>query len=231
MGVLSMTRKSTKASVAAYSFAEEVANAVTHGIAALLSIAALVVMLWYTVTRSGDTNAIVSASIFGSAMIILYTASTLYHAVPVGRLKQILQVFDHGAIYLMIAGSYTPFCLVSLKGPVGWTLCAVVWSIALFGMIFQPLLMKRADWLNCILYLLLGWCVVLVIKPLIATLATTGLWLLVAGGIVYSVGVVFYLCEKIPFNHAIWHLFVLAGTTLQFFSVLFYVLPGEAIPH
>lgn len=220
-----MTRKSTKASVAAYSFAEEVANAVTHGIAALLSIAALVVMLWDTVTRSGDTNAIVSASIFGSAMIILYTASTLYHAVPVGRLKQILQVFDHGAIYLMIAGSYTPFCLVSLKGPVGWTLCAVVWSIALFGMIFQPLLMKRADWLNCILYLLLGWCVVLVIKPLIATLATTGLWLLVAGGIVYSVGVVFYLCEKIPFNHAIWHLFVLAGTTLQFFSVLFYVLP------
>ena len=226
-----MTRKSTKASVAAYSFAEEVANAVTHGIAALLSIAALVVMLWYTVTRSGDTNAIISASIFGSAMIILYTASTLYHAVPVGRLKQILQVFDHGAIYLMIAGSYTPFCLVSLKGPVGWTLCAVVWSIALFGMIFQPLLMKRADWLNCILYLLLGWCVVLVIKPLIATLATTGLWLLVAGGIVYSLGVIFYLCEKIPFNHAIWHLFVLAGTTLQFFSVLFYVLPGEAIPH
>lgn len=220
-----MGRKSAGAAVASYSFAEEVANAVTHGIAALLSIAALVVMLWYTVTRSGDTNAIVSASIFGSAMIILYTASTLYHAVPVGRLKQILQVFDHGAIYLMIAGSYTPFCLVSLKGPVGWTLCAVVWSIALFGMIFQPLLMKRADWLNCILYLLLGWCVVLVIKPLIATLATTGLWLLVAGGIVYSVGVVFYLCEKIPFNHAIWHLFVLAGTTLQFFSVLFYVLP------
>lgn len=220
-----MGRKSAGVAVASYSFAEEVANAVTHGIAALLSIAALVVMLWYTVTRSGDTNAIVSASIFGSAMIILYTASTLYHAVPVGRLKQILQVFDHGAIYLMIAGSYTPFCLVSLKGPVGWTLCAVVWSIALFGMIFQPLLMKRADWLNCILYLLLGWCVVLVIKPLIATLATTGLWLLVAGGIVYSVGVVFYLCEKIPFNHAIWHLFVLAGTTLQFFSVLFYVLP------
>lgn len=220
-----MGRKSAGAAVASYSFAEEVANAVTHGIAALLSIAALVVMLWYTVTRSGDTNAIVSASIFGSAMIILYTASTLYHAVPVGRLKQILQVFDHGAIYLMIAGSYTPFCLVSLKGPVGWTLCAVVWSIALFGMIFQPLLMKRADWLNCILYLVLGWCVVLVIKPLIATLATTGLWLLVAGGIVYSVGVVFYLCEKIPFNHAIWHLFVLAGTALQFFSVLFYVLP------
>lgn len=220
-----MGRKSAGAAVASYSFAEEVANAVTHGVAALLSIAALVVMLWYSVTRSGDTNAIVSASIFGSAMIILYTASTLYHAVPVGRLKQILQVFDHGAIYLMIAGSYTPFCLVSLKGPVGWTLCAVVWCIALFGMIFQPLLMKRADWLNCILYLLLGWCVVLVIKPLIATLATTGLWLLVAGGIVYSVGVVFYLCEKIPFNHAIWHLFVLAGTTLQFFSVLFYVLP------
>lgn len=213
------------ASVTAYSFAEEVANAVTHGIGALMSIAALVVMIWYAATRSGAVSSVVSASIFGSAMIILYTASTLYHAVPKGRLKGILQVFDHGAIYLMIAGSYTPFCLVSLHGPVGWTLCAIVWSIALFGMIFQPLLMKRADWLNCVLYLLLGWCVVFVMKPLVAILPTAGLWLLVSGGIAYSVGVIFYLWEKIPFNHAIWHVFVLAGTVLQFFSVLFYVLP------
>ena len=130
------------ASITTYSFAEEVANAVTHGIGALMSIAALVVMIWYAATRSGAVSSVVSASIFGSAMIILYTASTLYHAVPKGRLKGILQVFDHGAIYLMIAGSYTPFCLVSLHGPVGWTLCAIVWSIALFGMIFQPLLMN-----------------------------------------------------------------------------------------
>ncbi len=224
-----MGEKRAVASAASYSFAEEVANAVTHGVAALLSIAALVVMIWYATTRSGAATSVVSAAVFGSAMVILYTASTLYHAVPKGRVKEILQVFDHGAIYLMIAGSYTPFCLVSLHGPVGWALCAVVWSIALFGMIFQPLLMKRADWLNCVLYLLLGWCVVFVMKPLVATLPIAGLWLLVSGGIVYSVGVIFYLWEKIPFNHAIWHVFVLAGTTLQFFSVLFYVLPGTGL--
>lgn len=221
-----MVQKSNVAKCSSYSFAEEVANSITHGVAALLSIAALVVMIWYAVTHTGQTSAVVSAAVFGSSMVILYTISTLYHAVPRGKAKEILQIFDHGAIYLMIAGSYTPFCLVSLNGVTGWVLCSVVWAIALFGMLFQPLLMKRADWLNCILYLLLGWAVVVVIKPLIAVLPTGGLWLLVAGGIVYSVGVVFYLWEKIPFNHAIWHVFVLAGTLLQFLSVILYVLPS-----
>jgi len=163
----------------------------------------------------------------GKARSVLREASP-NHAIPNLRVKRILQVLDHSAIYVMIAGSYTPFCLVTLKGTTGTMLCIAVWSIALAGIILQPVLMKRAEWLNCLLYLLLGWCVVLVFEPLMAALPSAGIWLLAAGGVVYSLGVIFYLWERIPYNHAIWHLFVLGGTALQFFSVLFYVLPAGA---
>ena len=220
--------QSAAAALGGYTLGEEIANSVTHGIGALLSIAGLVVLIWYAATRSGQAVSIVSAVIFGAAMVILYTFSTLYHAITNRRAKRVLQVFDHSAIYLMIAGSYTPFCLVALKGTTGLALCTAVWAIAALGIALQPILIKKAEWLNCLLYLLLGWCVVVVIKPLIAVLPTAGLWLLVAGGLAYSVGVIFYLCDRIPFNHAIWHLFVLAGTVLQFFSVLFYVIPIQA---
>ena len=206
---------------------EEIANSVTHGVAALLSIAGLVVMLSMMPVTAGAAT-ITAAAVFGASMIFLYTASTLYHAIPNLRVKRILQVLDHSAIYVMIAGSYTPFCLVTLKGTTGTMLCIAVWSIALAGIILQPVLMKRAEWLNCLLYLLLGWCVVLVFEPLMAALPSAGIWLLAAGGVVYSLGVIFYLWERIPYNHAIWHLFVLGGTALQFFSVLFYVLPAGA---
>ena len=199
----------------------------THGVAALLSIAGLVVMLSMMPVTAGAAT-ITAAAVFGASMIFLYTASTLYHAIPNLRVKRILQVLDHSAIYVMIAGSYTPFCLVTLKGTTGTMLCIAVWSIALAGIILQPVLMKRAEWLNCLLYLLLGWCVVLVFEPLMAALPSAGIWLLAAGGVVYSLGVIFYLWERIPYNHAIWHLFVLGGTALQFFSVLFYVLPAGA---
>ena len=199
----------------------------THGVAALLSIAGLVVMLSMMPVTAGAAT-ITAAAVFGASMIFLYTASTLYHAIPNLRVKRILQVLDHSAIYVMIAGSYTPFCLVTLKGTTGTMLCIAVWSIALAGIILQPVLMKRAEWLNCLLYLLLGWCVVLVFEPLMAAPPSAGIWLLAAGGVVYSLGVIFYLWERIPYNHAIWHLFVLGGTALQFFSVLFYVLPAGA---
>ena len=187
--------------VGTYSLGEEIANAVTHGLAVLLSIAGLVLM------------------------IILYTVSTLYHAIPNLRAKRVLQVLDHSAIYILIAGSYTPFCLITLGGTTGIVLCSVVWTIALFGACFQPLLLRAADWLNCVLYLALGWCIVFVAEPLIESLPTGGLWLLAAGGITYSLGIIFYLWEKLPYNHAVWHVFVLAGTMLQFFAVLFYVIP------
>ena len=222
-----MSFNSPAAAVGCYSTAEETANSVTHGVAALLSIAGLVVMLSMMPVRAGAAT-ITAAAVFGASMIFLYTASTLYHAIPNLRVKRILQVLDHSAIYVMIAGSYTPFCLVTLKGTTGTVLCIAVWSIALAGIILQPVLMKRAEWLNCLLYLLLGWCVVLVFEPLMAALPSAGIWLLAAGGVVYSLGVIFYLWERIPYNHAIWHLFVLGGTALQFFSVLFYVLPAGA---
>lgn len=222
-----MPFNSPAAAVGCYSTGEEIANSVTHGVAALLSIAGLVVMLSMMPATAGAAT-ITAAAVFGASMIFLYTASTLYHAIPNLRVKRILQVLDHSAIYVMIAGSYTPFCLVTLKGTTGTMLCIAVWSIALAGIILQPVLMKRAEWLNCLLYLLLGWCVVLVFEPLMAALPSAGIWLLAAGGVVYSLGVIFYLWERIPYNHAIWHLFVLGGTVLQFFSVLFYVLPAGA---
>lgn len=222
-----MSFNSPAAVVGCYSTGEEIANSVTHGVAALLSIAGLVVMLSMMPVTAGAAT-ITAAAVFGASMIFLYTASTLYHAIPNLRVKRILQVLDHSAIYVMIAGSYTPFCLVTLKGTTGTMLCIAVWSIALAGIILQPVLMKRAEWLNCLLYLLLGWCVVLVFEPLMAALPSAGIWLLAAGGVVYSLGVIFYLWERIPYNHAIWHLFVLGGTALQFFSVLFYVLPAGA---
>ena len=210
-----------------YSKAEEIANAVTHGIAALLSLVGLGVLVYCAAVGSGRAGVIAAAAVFGTAMVFLYTASTLYHAVPNRRAKRILQMLDHGAIYVMIAGSYTPFCLITLRGTTGTVLCAAVWTIAVLGAVLQPVLLRRAEWLNCLLYLLLGWCVVLVMKPLAAALPAAGLWLLAGGGVVYSLGVVFYLWDRIPFNHAIWHLFVLGGTVLQFFSVMFYVLPAR----
>ena len=208
------------AALGSYSVAEEIANAVTHGIAALLSVVGLIAMLYVTV-GSSDAVTITAAAVFGGSMIFLYTASTLYHAIPNLKAKRILQMLDHSAIYVMIAGSYTPFCLVTLEGMTGTILCIAVWTIAIAGVILQPILLKRAEWLNCLLYLLLGWCVVLVMKPLIAALPMAGLWLLASGGVVYSLGVIFYLWDRIPYNHAIWHLFVLGGTALQFFSVSF----------
>ena len=164
-----------------YSKAEEIANAVTHGIAALLSLVGLGVLVYCAAVGSGRAGVIAAAAVFGTAMVFLYTASTLYHAVPNRRAKRILQMLDHGAIYVMIAGSYTPFCLITLRGTTGTVLCAAVWTIAVLGAVLQPVLLRRAEWLNCLPYLLLGWCVVLVMKPLAAALPAAGLWLLAGG--------------------------------------------------
>ncbi|WP_297609842.1 hemolysin III family protein [uncultured Sutterella sp.] len=219
------SEKSALNSLGGYSVREEIANATTHGIAVLLSIAALVLLIVFSVREDAGALTIVSSVIFGASMIILYTVSTLYHAIPNLRAKRVLQVLDHSAIYILIAGSYTPFCLITLGNTTGIVLCSIVWTIALLGAILQPILLRAADWLNCVLYLGLGWCIVFVMKPLIESLPTGGLWLLAAGGVTYSLGVIFYLWERLPYNHAIWHVFVLAGTTLQFLAVLLYVIP------
>lgn len=214
------------AGVAQYTVGEEIANAVTHGVAALLSIAGLAVLVAFAVLYSGSPKVVAAVSIFGASMVFLYTASTLYHSIPNPRAKRVLQYLDHSMIYVLIAGSYTPFCLITLQGYTGIALLCAVWLIAIAGISLQAVLLHKADWINCLLYLSMGWLAVFVIDPLVSTLDSTGLALLVAGGLAYTVGVVFYIFERIPFSHAIWHTFVFAGTTLQFFSVLFYVIPG-----
>lgn len=214
------------AGVAQYTVCEEIANAVTHGVAALLSIAGLAVLVAFAVLYSGSPKVVAAVSIFGASMVFLYTASTLYHSIPNPRAKKVLQYLDHSMIYVLIAGSYTPFCLITLQGYTGIALLCAVWLIAIAGISLQAVLLNKADWINCLLYLSMGWLAVFVIDPLVSTLDSTGLALLVAGGLAYTVGVVFYIFERIPFSHAIWHTFVFAGTTLQFFSVLFYVIPG-----
>ena len=214
------------ASDACYSLGEEIANAVTHGVAALLSIAGLCVLVAFAANYSGSAKVVTAVSIFGASMVFLYTASTLYHSIPNPRAKKVLQYLDHSMIYVLIAGSYTPFCLITLQGYTGIALLCAVWLIAVAGISLQSFLLHKADWINCLLYLSMGWLAVFVIEPLVNTLDTAGLTLLVAGGLAYTVGVFFYIFERIPFSHAIWHTFVFAGTVLQFFSVLLYVIPG-----
>lgn len=208
-----------------YSRGEEIANAVTHGVAALMSIAGLAILVGFAVAYSGSPTVITAVSVFGASMIFLYVASTLYHAIPNPKAKQILQRLDHSMIFVLIAGSYTPFCLVTLKGVTGIGLCIAVWSIAIVGIALQGVLIKQSKWLNSLLYLAMGWLVLLVIEPLIESLPNTGLWLLTAGGLSYSLGVIFYIWKTLPYSHAIWHLFVFAGTVLQFLAVLLYVIP------
>lgn len=207
-----------------YSVAEEVAHALTHGVGAIAAIVGLVFMLVWAVTY-GDTYHVVSASIYGASLILLYTSSTFYHAFPWPRIKAFFQKMDHAAIYVLIAGTYTPFALVSLRGVWGWSLLGVVWGIAIIGVVLELAIAERKKWLSLSLYLGLGWMALIVIKPMLDNVETGGLWLLLAGGLSYTFGVIFYVWKSLRFHHAIWHLFVLAGSVLHFLSVFYFVLP------
>jgi hemolysin III len=215
----------TEAALSPYTLAEEVAHAVTHGLGALLSIGGLAVLVAFS-SLYGDAWHVISTSIYGATLILLYTASTLYHAIPHPRAKQLLQRLDHAAIFLLIAGTYTPFTLVSLRADWGWAMFGLVWGIAIGGMILELVSVKRYERLSLSLYLGLGWIVVLAIKPMLRSVEMGGLVLLLAGGLCYSLGVVFYAWDRLAYNHAIWHVFVLAGSVLHFFSILFYVVPA-----
>lgn len=207
-----------------YTLREEIANAVTHGFGIVLAIAALVTMATVA-ARDGDSWHVVSCSVFGTTLVLLYTASTLYHSIQVERFRPLLRALDHSAIFLLIAGTYTPFTLVTLRGPWGWSLFAVVWSIGITGIVLRLLLRERLHWLFVTLYLAMGWVVVVAIQPLLERLETGGLILLAAGGIAYTGGIAFYVWDRLPYNHAIWHGFCLLGSALHFFAVLFYVIP------
>ncbi len=207
-----------------YSVGEEIAHALTHGVGAVASIVGLVLMLLWS-THYGDIWHVVSASIYGVSLIMLYASSTFYHALSWPRAKAFFQQADHAAIYILIAGTYTPFLLVNLRGPWGWSLLVLVWSIALLGVAIELLLKERIKWLSLSLYLGLGWMALIAVKPMLDNVASNGLLLLLAGGLAYSFGVIFYVWKSLKYHHAIWHVFVLTGSVLHFFSVFYYVLP------
>ncbi|NJD25054.1 MAG: hemolysin III family protein [Betaproteobacteria bacterium] len=207
-----------------YTLREEIANSVTHGFGIVLAIAALATMATVA-ARNGDLWHVASCSIFGSTLVLLYTASTLYHSIQAERFRPLLRALDHSAIFLLIAGTYTPFTLVTLRGPWGWSLFAVVWGFGITGIILRLLLRERLHWLFVSLYLAMGWVVVIAIQPLLERLEAGGLVLLAAGGIAYTGGIAFYVWDRLPYNHAIWHGFCLLGSALHVCAVLFYVIP------
>jgi hemolysin III len=206
-----------------YSVAEEIANSISHGIGCIFGIVGLVLLLTQAVEMRADTIAITSYSLYGGSMILLFLASTLYHAIPHQKAKYWLKKFDHCAIYLLIAGTYTPFLLVGLKSPLAQGLMVVIWSLALAGIIFKLTIAHRFKALSLVTYLSMGWLSLVVIYQLATRLSAGGVWLLAAGGIVYSLGVIFYISRRIPYNHAIWHGFVLGGSVLHFCAIYFYV--------
>lgn len=208
-----------------YSMGEEIAHAVTHGLGVVLSIIGLTVLV-ARASVYGDAWHVTAVSIFGATLVMMYSASTLYHSIPLPRAKHVLRVIDHSLIYFLIAGTYTPFTLITLKGPWGWSLFGVTWGLAIFGVAFKIFATGRFEKLSLAIYLGMGWCAITAIKPLLANLETGGLVLMLAGGLTYSGGVAFYVWERLRYHHAIWHLFVLAGSVLHFFAILFYVVPG-----
>lgn len=208
-----------------FSKKEEIANAITHGIGAVLSIAALVLLIVFA-SIYGTAWHVVSFTIFGITMFLLYFSSTMVHALPKGKAKDLFEIFDHSAIYFFIAGSYTPFTFIVIQGSLGWTLFGIVWGLAIGGTIFKIFFVKKFVFASTLLYVLMGWLVVLGWDKIVANLDAFGLYLFVAGGIFYTVGAIFYVWRGFKYHHAIWHLFVIAGSAAHFFCVFVYVLPA-----
>jgi hemolysin III len=214
-------------SVHAWSLGEEIANTVTHGVGLLASIIGLVVLVGASIGR-GDPWLIASCAIYATTLVLLYLASTLYHSLSATRARHVFQVFDHSAIFLLIAGTYTPFALVNLRGTWGWTLLALTWGLAVFGIVFKAMFGPRWPIVSTVTYILMGWSVVIAINPLVQHVAPAGIAWLVAGGLAYTFGVAFYAWERLPYSHMVWHLFVMAGSVCHYVAVLRYVGRGRA---
>lgn len=208
-----------------YSPIEEKINIISHAIGFILSIVALVLLVRHAYLH-GNVWQIVSFSIFGASLIILYAASAFYHSAKKSELRNRLKIMDHASIYVLIAGTYTPFTLVTLKGTIGWVLFGISWGLAVTGIILKLFFTGKYDLISTIMYVLMGWVIVFAIKPLINNLPLEGLLWLFAGGISYTIGAIIYSIKKIKFNHAIFHMFVLFGSFCHFMSVFFYVLPN-----
>lgn len=207
-----------------YTIGEEIANSITHGIGAALGIAALVILVTFA-GMDGDAWRVVSFSIYGATLIMVYLSSTFYHSFQSRRVKNLFKMFDHTSIYLLIAGTYTPFALVNLRGAWGWTLFGLIWGLAVCGILLRSLRGDRYRVLPMILYLTMGWLIVIAIKPLFSALSPMGFVWLMIGGLSYTLGLIFFKLDRMRFNHAVWHLFVLGGSVCHFFCILFYTLP------
>ena len=206
------------------SLGEEIANAATHGLGAALSIAGLTLLV-VLASLNGSAIHIVSLAIYGSTLVLLYLASTIYHAIQHSRAKAVLNILDHAAIFLLIAGTYTPFTLVSMGGVVGWTLFVTVWTLAVAGVLFRVFHRRHTDRVSLPIYLAMGWLIIIALGELLGAVGLGGaIWLLV-GGLFYSFGVIFFVWERLPYNHMVWHLFVMAGSACHFTAVAIYVLP------
>ncbi|KIQ95505.1 hypothetical protein LH47_00322 [Anoxybacillus thermarum] len=197
---------------------EEIVHAITHGIGAVFSIAALIIL---TVMAAMHGNAwhIVSFTLFGTTMFVLYLSSTIVHALPEGRWKRIFEIFDHSSIYFFIAGTYTPFLFLAVKGAIGWTLFGIVWGLALIGTVFKCFFVNRFLYTSTMIYVVMGWLIVFAWKPLVSALSQEGVVYLVSGGILYTIGAIFYVWRGFKFHHAVWHVFVLGGSVTHFLAV------------
>ncbi|KQL35251.1 hemolysin III family protein [Psychrobacillus sp. FJAT-21963] len=202
-----------------FSKREEIANAIIHGIGALLSIAALVILIVSSVTQ-GTAWHVVSFTLFGATMVLLYASSTLVHGFPAGRAKDVFEIMDHSSIYFFIAGTYTPFLFLAVKGSLGWTLFGIVWGLAIVGTVFKAYFVKRFLHTSTLLYVVMGWLMVFAWKPLVANVSTEGMIYLAVGGVLYTLGAIFYVWRGFTYHHAVWHIFVLAASILHFFAVM-----------
>ena len=205
---------------------EEKINIISHGLAFILSIVAFVLLVTHA-NLYGNVWHIVSFSIFGASLMILFAASTFYHSAKNPELRGRLRIIDHASIYVLIAGTYTPFSLVTLNGSTGWTIFGISWGLALTGIILKLFFTGKYKLISTLMYILMGWIIIFVIKPVMNNLSLEGLLWLVAGGLAYTIGAILYSIKNIKFNHAIFHVFVLIGSVCHFVSVFFYVLPSE----
>lgn len=203
---------------------EEIANSITHGLGFVLSLAGFPVLIWLA-ARSGDLWRIVTCSVYGVTLILLYASSTLYHAFRTPRVKRVFQIFDYAAIYLLIAGTYTPFTLISLRGVWGWTLFGVVWGLGVLGVVSTAIALDISKYVSPAVCVAMGWLVIVAIKPLIGAVSTAGIAWLVAGGLAYTLGVIFFAWESLPYGHAVWHCFVLGGSACHYVAVVVAVVP------
>ena len=216
-------QKVNQASRRTLTLGEEIFNSITHGIGALLSIAALVILLVVAATK-GDAWHVVSFAIFGTTLILCYTSSTLYHSFTGPKIKNLFARFDHAAIFLLIAGTYTPILLTTIRGTLGWVMFGIIWGVAITGAVIRSIYLFKFRRLMVFIYLIMGWMFVFIVKSVILNMPQISLIFLLAGGLSYSIGVIFYAWRNLPFGHGIWHLFVLGGSISHFFAILYTLL-------